>query len=157
MKNRSLFVAVALGLLCFLSSPISKAEAREIKAVESDYLYLLLKNTTLPGVPEGGEKTRGVFAKHLIKSQNIVCEYRGPVIKPEDKGALDETYAFEVQGPLGEDLIILVIICASTLHTYIHTIHTYMRALTSLKISHIKRTQCGDTKPRIGRRRLRDD
>jgi hypothetical protein len=125
-----LFVAVALGILCFLFSPVSKTEAREINAVESDYLYLLMKNTTLPGVPEGEDKTRGVFAKHLIKAQDIVCEYRGPVIKPEDKGALDETYAFEVKGPLGEPLVVLVIISYVLAHYTTQTSHTHSHTLT---------------------------
>jgi len=98
-------LAHLLSLLVLLLSQVG-ALCRQIAATDSDYLYLSISNTTLPGV-SSGPRNRGVFARHAIKAQAIVCEYRGPVIKSEDKGSLDDTYSFGTTGPDGEDMLIL--------------------------------------------------
>jgi len=102
-----------LATLVLLAASTAVGWAREIAAIDSDYLFLYVGPSTL-FASEGGLSdplaptlTRGVFARYPIKENAIVCEYRGPVIDSQDRGSLDETYWMMTTGPRGEQLIIL--------------------------------------------------
>lgn len=58
-----------------------------IDATDSDYYFLEMRTSTLPAV-----KGWGVFAKADIPAGEILCEYRGPIIKNEQFYQSDKLY-----------------------------------------------------------------
>jgi len=81
-----------------------------ILAVDSDYLLLRQAASLLP-VPGIG---LGVFAKAAIRANDIICEFRGPVILAEDLHHFPGDKNFGVVGPGSH----------SHSHSHSHT-HTY--------------------------------
>mmetsp|Transcript_21351 Transcript_21351/g.48331 ORF Transcript_21351/g.48331 Transcript_21351/m.48331 type:complete len:218 (+) Transcript_21351:159-812(+) len=80
-----------------------------ILAVDSDYLLLRQAASLLP-VPGIG---LGVFAKAAIRANDIICEFRGPVILAEDLHHFPGDKNFGVVGP--DDLLYVIIgqnVCA---------------------------------------------
>ena len=65
---------------------VNSITQREIQAVDSDYLVIETKPTSLPHADEIG---LGVFAKYNIPANEIICEYRGIVI--DSKVDVDRT------------------------------------------------------------------
>jgi len=75
--------------------------------IESDHIYLDIKETTLPNSDLIG---KGVFAKSFIPNGNIICEYRGFVATEKDILAsgisVDRNKGFMTTFPDGGDALI---------------------------------------------------
>ena len=69
-------------------------EGQLIQATDSDYLNLVSKATTLPGVTGDG-----VFARNDLSANEILCEYRGPVIADSANYESDKRLSFEIIDP----------------------------------------------------------
>lgn len=102
------------------SNLIPKSTADQIGAVDSDYLLLFKNDSTLPALHAG----QGVFAKHHIPANSVLCEYRGPVIAANDYSKLlDDNKTYKIKGPdlkdykiLGENICAFINDCTSVTH-----------------------------------------
>lgn len=92
---------------------INQEDYYGVKAIDSDYLNLYIGPTSLP-IP--GHV--GVFAKNPIKQGDVVCEYRGPVVKKTiaERLKLDNNYTWEMVDPDGD----LAYILGDTICAYIN-------------------------------------
>lgn len=79
-------------------------ESTRGQAIDSDYLSLQLDQTTLPL-----KGHQGVFAKHHIDKGDLVCEYRGPIVKQIDarRAKLDINYTWDMIDVDGEPAYIM--------------------------------------------------
>jgi hypothetical protein len=69
------------------SNPNGSSDSIMIEGVDSDYYFLEMRPSSLPGV-----QGNGVFAKADIPSGEIICEYRGPIIKGDAYFLSDKLY-----------------------------------------------------------------
>lgn len=74
-------------------------------AIDSDYLLLEERPSLVPGAGQG------VFAKFNMKAGDMICEYRGPVIKKYNKEGeevkVDSSYVWFITDPEGDDAYIM--------------------------------------------------
>ena len=70
-----------------------------VNAMDSDYLHLDLRPTSLP-FPVGN----GVFAKFDIPAGEILCEYRGPVISQSVSHLVQSDKLFNIELPENGDM-----------------------------------------------------
>jgi hypothetical protein len=79
-------------------------DSSQISSIDSDYLNLYMAPTTL-----SLDGHKGVFAKHFIKAHDIICEYRGPIVKSVDakRFRLDNNYTWELTDPDGDSAYIM--------------------------------------------------
>ena len=89
-------MSVSHRLLCLaqilILTSIPEAHPQEvINAMDSDYLFLDIRPTTLP-FPVGN----GVFAKFDIAAGEILCEYRGPVISGKTRYPSDKLFTINL-------------------------------------------------------------
>ena len=56
----------------------SNEKDKTLDATDSDYLFIETRDTSLPHADKIG---LGVFAKYDIPKDEIICEYRGPIIE----------------------------------------------------------------------------
>jgi hypothetical protein len=95
-----MFVFVLL-VFCACLVKYLQSTGELIPAVESDFLFMEIKETTLPVQSAG----LGVFAKVTIPSGEILCEYRGAIISKESYDYISE-YVFTTYAA-GEALSII--------------------------------------------------
>jgi hypothetical protein len=75
-----IFALLSLLVSCWCQDqPPEQAEAEGIRAVDSDFLFLYMKKSSLPFEEVG----QGVFTKVPVFKNEIICEYRGAII-PSD-------------------------------------------------------------------------
>lgn len=78
MRNPPAFFLLVVYLVALSFSRLRLANAANIEALDSDFVFLEIRPTSLP-LPEFSSKL-GVFAKMDIPANELVCEYRGAVI-----------------------------------------------------------------------------
>lgn len=100
------------------STTTSTGNAITVDAVDSDYFLIQTKPSTLPVEGIG----MGVFARDAISANNIICEYRGPIVKEEDKKKFpynDKYFSIEVDDEgysiLGECICSMINDCSNAL------------------------------------------
>ena len=104
MHPDSAMISHAYTLLCVivLLSFASFTCPVNIEAIDSDFIFLEIKTTTLP-LPTGA--TLGVFATADIPENEIVCEHRGAVIPISQE--YDSDYIFGTTDSLGNEINIV--------------------------------------------------
>ena len=96
---------ISLLWLCVLS-PFSFiiVGSENINALDSDYVFLDIRETTLP-LPQSAGLRQGVFAKTDIPASEILCEYRGAVITASIEFKSD--YSFTTADINGERITVI--------------------------------------------------
>jgi len=96
----------------------SSSSSSQVNATDSDYFLLYTKQSSLPIDGIG----LGVYAKDTIYSDNIICEYRGPIISEIDKKKFpynDKFFTVEVDDKgysiLGEGICSYINDCSNSL------------------------------------------
>ena len=89
-----------------------------VDAIDSDYFLIYTKPSTLPVEGVG----MGVFTRDVISANNIICEYRGPIVAEEDKKKFpynDKYFNIEVDNEgysiLGEGICAMINDCSNAL------------------------------------------
>jgi hypothetical protein len=96
----------------------SSSSSSQVNATDSDYFLLYTKKSSLPIDGIG----LGVYAKDTIYNNNIICEYRGPIISEVDKKKFpynDKFFTVEVDDKgysiLGEGICSYINDCSNSL------------------------------------------
>jgi hypothetical protein len=70
-----------------IAEPFPENEGGKVDAVESDFLFLEMRPTSLPGV-----QGYGVFTKTDLPSGELLCEMRGPIVAHDAPINSDKLY-----------------------------------------------------------------
>ena len=96
----------------------SSSSSSQVNATDSDFFLLYTKQSSLPIDSIG----LGVYAKDTIYNNNIICEYRGPIISDHDKKKFpynDKFFNIEVDEKgysiLGEGICSYINDCSNSL------------------------------------------
>jgi hypothetical protein len=99
MFNLSILLLLSfaeLSRLIYAQEQGTLSQPEFIQAIDSDYLFLEVRSSTLPIQGIGA----GVFSKFDIPANEILCEYRGPIIPTSINYRNDKKFGIEFNGEL---------------------------------------------------------